>query len=209
MKKIDLSLYVITDEKLLEGKDLYSCIEQAIHGGATVIQYRAKNKSSKQMYEEAVIIKKVCMRYDIPFIVNDRIDIAIAVDADGVHLGQDDINVEIARRILGFEKIIGLSTKKIEDVIKANSLPVDYIGFGSVFPTSTKKDAVYAGLEKLKEVMKISTQPVVAIGGINEKNLTDLLKTGCKNIAVVSAVFKDTNIKKNTERLKNIMENFS
>ncbi|ACO04508.1 MAG TPA: thiamine phosphate synthase [Persephonella sp.] len=209
MERMDLSLYVITDEKLLEGKDIYSCIEQAISGGATVIQYRAKNKSSKKMYEEAVVIKKVCRKYDIPFIVNDRIDIAIAVDADGVHLGQDDLDVEVARRILGFEKIIGLSTKKIEDVIKANSLPVDYIGFGSVFPTSTKEDAVYAGLEKLKEVMKISVQPVVAIGGINEKNLTDLLKTGCRNVAVVSAVFKDDNIKENTERLKNIMENFT
>ncbi len=206
MKKIDLSLYVITDENLIK-KDIERAVEKAIKGGATVIQYRAKNKDTKDMYEEAVRIKKVCDRYSVPLIINDRVDIALAVNADGVHLGQEDMPVEVARRIVGNEKIIGLSTKTLEQVKQANKLPVDYIGFGSIFPTETKKDVKVSGIEVLKKVLEISIQPVVAIGGINLDNVEEVLQTGCKNIAVVSAVFKDRkNIEENARKLYKIIK---
>ncbi|NPA51306.1 MAG: thiamine phosphate synthase [Aquificae bacterium] len=201
MKKIDLSLYAITDEHLLK-KDIEKAVEQAIKGGATVVQYRAKNKETKDMYEEALKIKKICDRYSIPFIINDRIDIALAVDATGVHIGQEDIPVEVARRLLGTNKIIGLSTKNLKQVKEANKLPVDYIGFGSIFSTKTKEDVKIAGLEALKKALTLSIQPVVAIGGINHQNIDKVLQTGCKNIAVVSAIFKDKkNITQNTKSL--------
>ncbi len=201
MKNIDLSLYVITDENLLK-KDIEQAVQQAIEGGATIIQYRAKKKDTKDMYLEAVKIKKICDRYSVPLIINDRIDIALAVDASGVHIGQEDMPVEVARRLLGFNKILGLSTKTLKQVKEANTLPVDYIGFGSIFPTETKEDAKLAGLEALKKAIEISIQPVVAIGGINHQNIDKVLKTGCTNIAVVSAVFKDRkNINQNTRSL--------
>ncbi|WP_456401355.1 thiamine phosphate synthase [Persephonella sp.] len=206
MELKDLSLYVITDERLINPNKLYDSIKLTILGGASVIQYRAKNKSSKEMYSEALIIKKVCSEFNIPFIVNDRVDIATAVDADGVHVGQDDLDVEVVRRIIGFKKILGLSTKNLEQVEKANKLPVDYIGFGSVFPTDTKKDAINVGLDDLREAVKISIQPVVAIGGIKADNLEKVLKTGCKNIAVVSEIFKDDLIFENTKNLRNIID---
>ena len=199
--KVDFSLYVITDENLNK-ENIGKAVEEAIKGGATVVQYRAKEKKGGVMYQEAVIIKKICSKYRVPFIVNDRVDIAIAVDADGVHVGQEDIDVEGVRRLIGFDKILGLSTKNIEQVKKANNLPVDYIGFGSIFPTKTKKDAEFAGLEMLKEAVKLSIQPVVAIGGINIDNVDKVLKTGCRNIAVISAVFRAENIGKATKKLK-------
>ncbi|WP_029521665.1 thiamine phosphate synthase [Persephonella sp. KM09-Lau-8] len=205
MKELKLSLYVITDEKLLEGKNIAKAVEEAILGGADIIQYRAKNKSSREMYQEATQIKKLCDKYNKPLIINDRVDIALAIDADGVHVGQDDLDVEVVRRLIGFDKILGLSTKNIEQVEEANKLPIDYIGFGSIFPTGTKEDAQLAGLEQLKKAIEISIQPVVAIGGINENNLQAVLDIGCENIAVVSAVFKDENIRQNTKRLKDII----
>ncbi len=182
-------LYVITDENILE-KNLIDAVKQALEGGADVIQYRAKNKDTREMYQEASQLKKICKYYGKPLIINDRVDIAMAVDADGVHIGQDDMPVEVVRRLVGFNKIVGLSTKNLQQVEEANSLPVDYIGFGSIFPTTTKKDAKVAGIENLEKAVKISLVPVVAIGGIDESNVSQVLKTGCDGIAVVSAVFK-------------------
>jgi len=205
MKNIKLSLYVITDEKLLKKRNLAEAIKQAILGGADIIQYRAKHKSSREMYQEANLIKKVCDKYNKPLIINDRVDIAMAINADGVHVGQDDLDVEVVRRLIGFDKIVGLSTKNLNQVKEANRLPIDYIGFGSIFPTETKEDAKLAGLEELKKVLKISVQPVVAIGGINENNIQSVLDAGCENVAVVSAVFKDKNIQQNAKRLKEIL----
>ncbi len=202
MKKLDLSLYVITDENLIK-KDIGKAVEKAIKGGATVIQYRAKNKDSKTMYKEAQEIKKICDRYSVPLIINDRVDIALAVNADGVHVGQEDLDVEVVRRIIGFDKIVGLSTKNLKQVKEANYLPVDYIGFGSIFPTETKEDAKVSGIENLKKAIEISLVPVVAIGGINLSNIEEVLSAGCTNIAVVSAVFKGKDIEENAKKLKN------
>jgi len=201
-KQLDLSLYVITDENLLNDRNIGKSVEEAILGGATVIQYRAKNKDTRDMYKEATIVKKICDKHGVTFLVNDRIDLALAVNSDGVHIGQEDLPPEVARRLLGFDKIIGYSTKNIEQVIEANSLPIDYIGFGSIFPTKTKKDAILNSIETLKKVLNLSIQPVVAIGGINKDNIDEVLNVGCKNVAVVSAVFKDKNILENTRALK-------
>ncbi len=202
MKKLDLSLYVLTDEYLIK-KDIGKAVEKAIKGGATVIQYRAKNKDSRTMYKEAQEIKKICDRYNVPLIINDRVDIALAVNADGVHVGQEDLDVEVVRRIIGFDKIVGLSTKNLKQVKEANYLPVDYIGFGSIFPTETKEDAKVSGIENLKKAIEISLAPIVAIGGINLSNIDEILNVGCTNIAVVSAVFKGKNIEENAKKLKN------
>ena len=201
MKKLDLSFYVITDENLIK-KDIGKAVEKAIKGGATVVQYRAKNKDSRTMYKEAQEIKKVCDRYNVPLIINDRVDIALAVNADGVHVGQEDLDVEVVRRIIGFDKIVGLSTKNLKQVKEANHLPVDYIGFGSIFPTETKEDAKVSSIENLKKAIEISLVPVVAIGGINISNIDKVLSAGCTNIAVVSAVFKGKEIEENAKKLK-------
>ena len=209
-KLLDLRLYVITDENLLKDMDIALAVEEAIKGGATVIQYRAKKKNGREMFYEALKIKEKCERYNIPLIINDRVDIALAVGSDGVHVGQDDLPVEEVYRLTDGKMYIGLSTKNLNQVYEANRIDfVDYIGFGSIFPTSTKEDITLNGLEILEKVVKISNKPVVAIGGINHKNVKDVLKTGCKNIAVVSAVFKDKNIYENTLRLRELIEKFS
>lgn len=195
------TLYIITDENLLKN-NLIEAVKEAIEGGADIVQYRAKKKETKEMYEEAQQLKKICDYYKKPLIINDRIDIALAVDADGVHVGQDDMPVEVARKLIGFNKILGLSTKTLEQVEEANKLPVDYIGFGSIFQTTTKEDVVLAGVENLKKAVKLSLVPVVAIGGITEKNIEKVLESGCENVAVVSAIFKGENIKQNAKRLK-------
>jgi len=197
------TLYVITDENLLK-ENLIEAVEEAIKGGADIVQYRAKNKETKEMYQEAVQLKKICSFYKKPLIINDRVDIALAVNADGVHVGQDDMPVEVVRRLIGFDKILGLSTKTLEQVEEANKLPVDYIGFGSIFPTRTKENVQIAGIDNLKEAIKKSIVPVVAIGGINLENVQQVLDVGCENVAVVSAVFRG-NVKDNAKRLKNIL----
>lgn len=209
-KKLNLKLYVITDENLLKDIDIAKAVEDTIKGGATVIQYRAKNKTGKEMFYEALKIKEVCDKYSIPFIINDRLDIALAVKSDGIHLGQDDLPIEEAYKLTKGNYYLGLSTKNLKQVLDANEKEyVDYIGFGSIFPTKTKEDAKLNGLEKLKEVLKISKKPVVAIGGINHSNVEKVLKIGCKNIAVVSAIFKDKNIYENTLKLREIIEKYS
>ena len=208
MSILKSGLYVITDENLIPENKLAEYVEESIKGGAKVIQYRAKEKTSKEMYKEAVLIRKVCSKYNIPFIVNDRVDIALAVNSDGVHIGQEDLDVEVVRRLIGFNKILGLSTKNLEQVVQANYLPIDYVGFGSVFPTGTKKDVVNVGLDLLKDAVNLSIHPVVAIGGINEKNIQKVLKTGCKHIAVISAVFKNKNVKENTENLSKVIKSY-
>ncbi len=209
-KKLDLRLYVITDENLIKGIDIGCAVEEAIKGGATVIQYRAKNKTGKELFYEALKIKEKCEKYNIPFIINDRLDIALAVNSDGIHIGQDDLPVDEIYKLTKNELIIGLSTKTLEHVLEANQREfIDYIGFGSIFPTDTKKDITLNGLKTLEKVVKTSNKPVVAIGGINHRNVIDVLKTGCKNVAVVSAVFKDKNIYENTAKLREIIERYS
>ncbi|HIP86189.1 MAG TPA: thiamine phosphate synthase, partial [Aquifex sp.] len=156
--QFDLTLYLITDDGYLEGRDWLKAIEDAIKGGVTIVQYRSKNlsKTTREMYEELLQLRELTKRYNVPLIVNDRIDLALAVDADGVHIGQDDLPAEVVRKILGKEKIIGISTHSIEEVKAANNLPVDYIAFGSIFRTPTKEKPLVVGTGLLKEAKEVA-----------------------------------------------------
>jgi len=203
-------LYLITDDELLKGRDLKETIQKAIEGGITALQYRSKspNKSIRQMYEELKILREITREYGIPLIVNDRVDLALAVDADGVHIGQDDLPAEVVRKILGKDKIIGISTHSLEEIKEADKLPVDYIAVGSIFRTSTKKNPKIVGIQLIREAKKITRKPVVAIGGIMPYNVEEVLEAGADGVAVISAIlgFKDT--KKSAEAMKRAIERF-
>ena len=190
--KVDYSLYLCTDRNLLNGKNFEETIELAIKGGVSIVQLREKNCSSREFLEIATSIKKITSKYKIPLIINDRIDIALAVDADGVHVGQDDLPCKTAREILGKEKIIGVSVSTVETAIKAEIDGANYIGVGSIFKTSTKTDAEIVSLETLKKIRDSVKIPVVAIGGINKSNLPQI-KNFIDGVAVVSAIISDKN----------------
>jgi len=193
---IDFTLYLITDDGYLAGRDWIKSLEDAIKGGVTVIQYRSKGsgKTAKEMYEELLKLRELTKKYNIPLIVNDRVDLALAVDADGVHIGQDDLPPSVVRKILGEDKIIGISTHSIEEVEKANNEPVDYIAFGSIFRTPTKEKPIVVGVEQLKEAVRKAKKPLIAIGGIMPYNVHEVIKAGADGVAVISAIlgFSDT-----------------
>ncbi len=187
---MDLRLYAITDERFMDETNIADKVAAAIEGGVSVIQYRAKSKDSAVMYREALIVRDVTRKYGIPFIVNDRLDIALAVSADGVHVGQADLPVSVVRKITGRDFIVGLSTHNLFQVEDANKEKVNYIGFGPVFPTNTKKNPdPVVGLDGLREAVKKSVHSVVAIGGINSDNIDSVLVCKPAGIAVVRAVF--------------------
>ncbi len=194
--KFDPTLYLITDDGYLEGRDPLEAIENALKGGVSLVQYRSKGsgKTTREMFEELKALRELTKRYGVPLIVNDRIDLALAVDADGVHIGQDDLPAEVVREILGEDKIIGISTHSLEEVKKANDLPVDYIAFGSIYRTPTKEKPIVVGVELLKEAKKIAKKPLVAIGGIMPYNVPEVIRAGADGVAVISAIlgFKDT-----------------
>ncbi|MDD5794346.1 MAG: thiamine phosphate synthase [Clostridiales bacterium] len=203
---IDLSLYLVTDRKCLKNKDLNSAIEEAILGGVTLVQLREKGSDSLELFNIAKEVKKITDKHNIPLIIDDRIDIAMAVDATGVHLGQEDIPCNVARKILGSDKIIGVSAHNIKEALKAQSDGADYLGCGSVFNTSTKNNVTSLKIQELREIKEKVNIPVVAIGGINEKNVLELRGTGIDGIAIVSAILGKDNIKKAAEELKYTIE---
>ncbi|TCK06532.1 thiamine phosphate synthase [Phorcysia thermohydrogeniphila] len=209
-EKIDLSLYVITDERFLDLTNIYEAVEKAILGGATVVQYRAKKKTAKEMFQEALIVREVTKRYGVTFIVNDRLDLALAVGADGVHVGQDDLPVKAIRAIAPSSFVVGLSTHNLEQVKKANSEGLaDYIGFGPVYPTTTKENPdPVTGVGALCEAVKESKLPVVAIGGINPNNIAPVLKCKPAGIAVVRAAFEEGDPEENVSKLRRKIEAF-
>lgn len=200
---VDYKLYLVTDRDILGDRDLAVAIEQSIIGGATVIQLREKDISTKDFYEIALKIKEVTTKYKVPLIINDRLDIALAIDADGLHIGQADMPLAIARKYFGEDKIIGVSATTMEQALKAQSEGADYLGVGAVFPTTTKNDAEYVPLPLLKEIKEIVKIPVVAIGGISEANAALAMATGIDGISVVSAILGKVDIRKATEELKN------
>src|SRR3989344_2920205 len=192
----DFGLYFITDSRLTK-KTVIDDVKSAIKGGIKIIQYREKGASKEQMLAEAKEIKKLCQKGNVIFLVNDRMDIALAVDADGVHLGQDDTSYETARNILGKNKIIGLTAHNVDESVEAEKLGVDYIGLSPIFSTSTKDDAGKAcGTEMITQVKKHVKIPVVAIGGINESNIGQVLKAGAKNMAIISAILTKDDVGK-------------
>lgn len=202
-KDINYKVYLVTDRDVLKGRDLTKAVEESILGGAGIVQLREKNISSLEYYNIAKDIKKVTDKYGVPLIINDRLDIAIAVNADGVHLGQEDIPCMIAREILGQGKIIGVSAHNVEEALKAERDGADYIGCGAVFSTTTKKDTVNVKIDEIKEIKEKINIKMVAIGGINENNIEKLKETNIDGVAVVSAILGKDDIKSATKILLN------
>jgi thiamine-phosphate pyrophosphorylase len=192
---IDYSLYLVTDRDILKGRDLYQAVEEAILGGATLVQLREKDVSSLEFYKIAIEIKKVTDKYDVPLIINDRLDVALAVDAAGVHLGQSDFPCEVARKLIGEDKVLGISAATLGEALKAQADGADYIGVGAMFPTDTKLDARAVSIEMLKNIKQTLDIPVVAIGGINENNFRSLEETGIDGMAIISAILGKSDIR--------------
>ena len=189
-------IYLVTDEKACLGKDFYACIEEAIKGGAGIVQLREKNISTKDLYEKALKVKEICKNYGALFIINDRLDIAQAVGADGVHLGQSDMPIEKARKILKDKFLIGATARNIEEAKRAELLGADYIGSGAIFGTSTKDNAKKLEMEELKKIVASVKIPVFAIGGININNVGILKNIGLQGICSVSGILSEKDCKK-------------
>ena len=203
MKTVDLSLYLVTDKSDDVDKFL-DTIEEAIKGGVTVVQIREKTADTLDFYNLALKVKEITTKYNVPLIINDRVDIALAIDADGVHVGQSDMPCDVTRRLIGEDKILGVSASTVDEAQKAEKDGADYIGTGAVFPTATKDDAPSVTKEELKEVVDSIEIPVVAIGGINLENAHKLVDTGIAGLSVVSAIMSADNPKKASEELLKI-----
>ncbi|MDO5717965.1 MAG: thiamine phosphate synthase [Tissierellia bacterium] len=200
-----LFLYAITTRNWLNGDKLGIAVEKAIRGGATCIQFREKELEGESLLKEASEIRNLCKKYSIPFIVNDNADLALKVNADGLHIGQNDMDIEIARNIIGKERILGVTANSKEKAILAERRGADYLGVGSVFKTSSKNDAVNIEIERLKEISDAVRIPIVAIGGIDEFNVKELKDNGIAGIAVINAIFNRVDIEGATSKLKNIL----
>ena len=203
MNNVDLSLYLVTDNSDDEEKFLKT-IEEAILGGVTVVQIREKTADTLDFYNLAVKVKEITTKYDVHLIINDRVDVALAIDADGVHVGQSDMPCDVTRKLIGEDKILGVSAATIEEAKKAENDGADYIGTGAVFPTSTKDDAPSITKQDLIDIVKSINIPVVAIGGITLENASELKDTGIAGLSVVSAIMGADNPKKASEKLLNI-----
>jgi thiamine-phosphate pyrophosphorylase len=200
---IDLKLYLVTDRRWLGERSLSSALEEAIQGGVTVVQLREKDVSSREFLTIAQEVKEVACRYNVPLIINDRIDIAFACGADGIHLGSSDLPVSVARAILGTNKIIGASAATKEEAIFLEAQGADYLGVGAIFPTGTKVDADKVSLEELAEIKSIVKIPVVAIGGIDLGNIDSVMETKIDGVAIVSAIMAQRDIR---DAARNILE---
>lgn len=191
---IDYSIYLVTDEACLHGRPLLKCVEEALAAGVTLVQYRAKAADGGVLYAEACRLKELCDKYSVPLIINDRLDIALAVGAAGVHLGQDDLPCAVARRLLGEEFIIGVSAHNPAEAVQAVSKGADYLGCGAVFGTATKHDVAKLGLENLRAIRKAVAVPMVGIGGITADNYAEVLATGADGAAIVSGILAQDDI---------------
>ena len=189
-------IYLVTDEKACLEKDFYTCIEEAIKGGVKIVQLREKKISTKDFYEKALKVKEICKNYGALFIINDRLDIAQVVGADGVHLGQSDMPIEKAREILKDKFLIGATARNVEEAKRAELLGADYIGSGAIFGTSTKDNAKKLEMEELKKIVTSVKIPVFAIGGINIDNVSSLKNIGLQGICAVSGILSEKDCKK-------------
>lgn len=214
LNKSDLLLYAVTDRSWLGGHTLYQDVEAAIKGGATFIQLREKKLDEEHFLEEAKEIKELCKKYRVPFVINDNVDIALAMDADGIHVGQSDMEAGMVREKLGPDKIIGVSAQTVEQAILAEQKGADYLGVGAVFPTGSKDDAVEVSHDTLKAICEAVHIPVIAIGGISTGNVMELSGSGICGIAVISAIFAKPDIetaakelRKQTEKMRDASKN--
>lgn len=202
---IDYTLYLVTDREIMSTEKLEIAVEQAILGGCTVVQLREKNCSSLAFFEMAIKIKEITDRYQIPLIINDRIDIALAVDAAGVHIGQSDIPARIARKLIGDNKILGVSASNFEEAIRAYKDDADYLGVGAMFITDTKTDARFTSMNELAQIRKYIPLPIVVIGGINKTTIPNFEGIDINGFAVVSAIISQPDIKSAAQNLKKIL----
>lgn len=199
---IDYTLYLVTDRSVMSAKSLEQAVEQAIQGGCTVVQLREKHASSREFFETAQRVKQITDSYHIPLIINDRTDICLAVNAAGIHVGQQDLPAKAVRSIVGSDKIIGVSAATLSEAMQAEQDGADYLGVGAMFATSTKTNTRPVTVEQLSQIKQSVQIPVVAIGGIQSSNAATLTKTGIDGIAVVSAILAQENIAHAAEQLK-------
>ena len=200
--KLDYSLYLVTDRVLMSTQTLAEAVEQAIFGGCTMVQLREKESSSLEFYEQALEVKQVTDRYEVPLIINDRVDIALAVQAAGVHIGQSDLPVPDVRRLIGMEMLLGVSVSSSEEAGQAMEDGADYLGVGAMFPTGTKTDANVVSMEELQRIRRITNLPIVVIGGINLDNAGLFRPMGIDGLAVVSAIIGQPDIRKAAAQIK-------
>ncbi len=202
---IDYTLYLVTDRMILGKRDLFLSVEEAIKGGVSIVQLREKNISTLKFYKLAEKIKVITDKYNVPLIINDRVDIALAINSEGLHIGQDDMPTSIARELLGMNKILGVSTSNLKESLKAEKEGADYLGVGAVFITDTKDNTNNVSVEELRKIKSSVNIPVVGIGGINETNIHKVIERKIDGVAVASAILGKKNIFNASRRLYNIM----
>lgn len=203
---IDYTLYLVTDRALMSTDTLEEAVEQAIAGGCTMIQLREKEASSLDFYQTAMGIREITAKYHVPLLINDRADIALAVDADGVHVGQSDLPARVVREMIGKDKLLGVSVSTVEEALKAVEDGADYIGVGAMYPTGTKTNAVIVSMDQLKRIREAVPIPIVIIGGINQKTVPDFAGAGIDGLAVVSSVIAQKDIAKASRELIRIFK---
>lgn len=205
----DYSIYLVTDDGCLQGRALIDCVRKALEGGATLVQYRAKTASSAEMYAEALQLKALCDSFNVPLIINDRLDIAMAVGAAGVHLGQDDLPCAAARKILGEDYIIGVSAHNPAEAKAALQSGADYLGCGAVFGTATKADVKKLGTDGLAAICKAKGLPVVGIGGVTADNYREVRAAGADGAAIVSGILAQPDIRTTVEAIAKVSQEFA
>lgn len=205
----DYSIYLVTDDGCLQGRALLDCVREALEGGVTLVQYRAKKASSAEMYAEALQLKALCDSFKVPLIINDRLDIAMAVGAAGVHLGQDDLPCAAARKILGEDYIIGVSAHNPAEAAEALQNGADYLGCGAVFGTATKADVQKLGTDGLVAICRKKGLPVVGIGGVTADNYREVRAAGADGAAIVSGILAQPDIRATVEAIAKVSKEFA
>ena len=205
----DYSIYLVTDDGCLQGRALIDCVREALEGGVTLVQYRAKTASSAEMYTEALQLKALCDNFKVPLIINDRLDIAMAVGAAGVHLGQDDLPCSAARKLLGEDYIIGVSAHNPAEAKAALQSGADYLGCGAVFGTATKADVKKLGTDVLAAICKAKGLPVVGIGGVTADNYREVRAAGADGAAIVSGILAQPDIRATVEAIAKVSQEFA
>lgn len=205
----DYSIYLVTDDGCLQGRALIDCVREALEGGVTLVQYRAKTASSAEMYTEALQLKALCDNFKVPLIINDRLDIAMAVGAAGVHLGQDDLPCSAARKLLGEDYIIGVSAHNPAEAKAALQSGADYLGCGAVFGTATKADVKKLGTDGLAAICKAKGLPVVGIGGVTADNYREVRAAGADGAAIVSGILAQPDISATVRAIAKVSQEFA
>ena len=203
-----LKLYLVTDSDILKDRNFYECIEEALKGGVTMLQLREKEASGKEFLEKAIKLRELTKKYNVKFIINDRVDIAMLCDADGVHVGQSDIPANEVRKLIGKDKIVGVSARTIKEAMLAKENGADYLGVGAMFTTTTKLDAKSVTIDQLKAIKKEVKLPIVTIGGLSLNNIEKLKECNIDGFAVVSAILGAVDIKLECEKWIEKINNF-